>query len=154
MKRLTFEISINAPVGKVYDEMLGISDPASYMAWVVEFNPSSTFEGSWEKGSRIKFIGVDENGVEGGLVVEVVENKPNEFVSLRTIGIIDKGEEILTGEKVDAWLGGYENYTYREENGITTVRVDVDSLDDFVEYFSTTYPKALQKLKSNIESDS
>jgi hypothetical protein len=49
MKKLQFKISINAPVIKVYDFMLGISDKSTYEQWVYLFNPTSSYEGTWDK---------------------------------------------------------------------------------------------------------
>ncbi|WP_337867066.1 hypothetical protein [Ignavibacterium sp.] len=33
-----------------------------FKKWTGAFNPSSTSEGNWHKGSEIHFIGVEENG--------------------------------------------------------------------------------------------
>jgi len=152
MKKLQFKIVINAPVVKVYNTMLGLDDKATYEAWAAEFNPTSTYEGSWEKGTKILFIGTGENGEKGGMVAEIAEHIPNKFVSIRSYGILKGGTEITTGEEVEKWAGGLENYTFEENNGITTVTVEVDMIDDFVGYFSETYPKALNKLKAILES--
>ena len=152
MKKLQFKIVINAPVVKVYNTMLGLDDKATYEAWAAEFNPTSTYEGSWEKGTKILFIGTGENGEKGGMVAEIAEHIPNKFVSIRSYGILKDDAEITTGEEVEKWAGGLENYTFEENNGITTVTVEVDMIDDFVGYFSETYPKALSKLKSILES--
>ena len=152
MKKVQFKTEINAPITKVYITMLGLDNKATYEAWTDEFNPTSTFEGSWEKGSKILFIGVDENGEKGGMVSEIAENIPNKFVSIRSYGILKGDTEITTGEEIEKWAGGLENYTFEETDGITTVTVEVDMIDDFVGYFSETYPKALSKLKSILES--
>lgn|SRR5690554_2825111 len=152
MKKLQFKIVINAPVVKVYNTMLGLDNKATYEAWTAEFNPTSTYEGSWEKGTKILFIGTGENGEKGGMVAEIAEHIPNKFVSIRSYGILKGGTEITTGEEVEKWAGGLENYTFEENNGITTVTVEVDMIDDFVGYFSETYPKALNKLKAILES--
>lgn len=151
MKKLQFKTDINAPAAKVYSAMLGLDDKATYEAWVAEFNPTSTFEGSWEKGTKILFIGTDENGEKGGMVCEIAENIPNKFVSIRSCGFIKGDTEITTGEDVEKWTGGLENYTFEGNNGITTVTVDIDMADDYVDYFNQAWPKALDKLKSMLE---
>lgn len=151
MKKLQFKTNINAPVAKVYNAMLGLDNKATYESWTAEFNPTSTYEGSWEKGSKILFIGTDENGEKGGMVSEVAENRPNQFVSIRHYGILKGDEEITTGEDIEKWAGGLENYTFEENNGTTTVTVEVDMTEDYVDYFNETYPKALSKLKLIVE---
>jgi glucose-1-phosphate thymidylyltransferase len=86
--KLHFSISIQSTVAVVYDKMLGLTDLSNYESWTALFNPTSTYEGTWEKGSKILFIGVDENGAKGGMVSIIAENKPQEFVSdLAIIGI-------------------------------------------------------------------
>jgi len=151
MKKLIFNITINAPISKVYDTMLGISDKSTYEKWTALFNPTSTYEGNWNKGEKILFVGTDENGEKGGMVSEIVDNTPNQFVSIRHYGILKEGKEITTGEEVEKWAGGFENYTFSESYGITLVLVELDSVDEFGDYFGQIYPKALDKLKEICE---
>ena len=131
--------------------MLGLKDKATYEYWTATFNPTSTYEGSWNKGSKILFVGVDENGQKGRMVSEIAENKPANFVSIRHYGFLDGDKEVTTGEQVEKWTGGHENYSYQENNGITTVTVDMDTIDEYLDYFKNTYPKALDKLKEIAE---
>lgn len=147
MKKLQFKKEIKASAQKVYETMLGLKTKSTYEYWTAAFNPTSTYEGSWEKGSKILFVGEDENGKKGGMVSEIVEHKPASFVSILHYGFLDGDTEITTGEQVEQWAGGHENYNFQENNGITTVTVDMDSIDDYLDYFNNTYPKALDKLK-------
>ncbi|WP_413998167.1 SRPBCC domain-containing protein [Flavobacterium sp. W1B] len=147
MKKLQFNVSINAPAKKVYDVMLGISNKTTYEQWTALFNPTSTYEGSWDKGSKMLFIGVDEKGEKGGMVSEIVDNIPNHFVSIRHYGLVKANVEITEGPDVEKWANGFENYTFEENNGTTTVTVDLDTTEDFLDYMTQTYPKALDKLK-------
>jgi 4-hydroxy-3-methylbut-2-enyl diphosphate reductase IspH len=151
MKKLQFIISIHAPVTKTYDYMLGITHKSTYEQWTSVFNPTSTYEGNWEQGSKILFVGVDEHGEKGGMVSRIVENKPNQFVSIQHQGLLKAGMEITEGPEVDQWANGFENYTFNENNGTTTVTVDLDTAADFVDYMKQTYPNALNKLKEICE---
>lgn|SRR5690606_2988837 len=154
MKTKQFKIDIQAPVQKVYRTMLGLDDKLNYETWAAEFNPTSTFEGNWEKGTKILFAGTDENGEKGekgGMIAEIAENIPNKFVSIRSYGILKGETEITTGEEVEKWAGGLENYSFEERNEITTVTVEIDIIEEYMDYFNTTYPKALSKLKELLE---
>jgi hypothetical protein len=151
MKKLKFEISIQATANRVYDLMLGISNKSSYEQWTSLFNPTSTYEGSWIKGSKILFIGTDEKGEKGGMVSKIYDNIPNRFVSIRHYGLLNANVEITEGPDVEKWANGFENYTFFEDHGSTTVTVDLDTSDDFVSYMNQNYPKALEKLKSICE---
>lgn len=151
MKKLQFDIKINAPVNVVYDKMLGLSNITNYEAWTAMFNPTSSYEGSWKKGNKIHFIGVDDKGEKGGMVSEIAENMPEKFVSIKHIGLLVAGKEILDGPDVEKWAGGLENYAFEEIDGITSVKIEVDVTEDFEDYMLETYPKALDKLKEICE---
>lgn len=151
MKKLQFKVSINASATKVYDLMLGINSRSTYEQWTALFNPTSTYEGSWNKGSKILFVGTDEKGEKGGMVSEIFDNIPNKFVSIRHYGLLKDNVEITEGPEVEKWANGFENYTFEENNGTTSVTVDLDTTEDFVDYMNESYPKALSKLKEICE---
>ncbi|MDP2301676.1 MAG: SRPBCC domain-containing protein [Ignavibacteria bacterium] len=151
MKKLQYKIEINAPAEKVYNTMLGINNIETYQQWTAVFNPSSTYKGNWEKGSKILFIGTDENGNTGGMVSEIAENIPNKFVSIRHCGVLQGEKEITEGPEVDKWAGGLENYSFEEINGVTIVSVETDTIEEYVNYFDEHWPKALEKLKEIVE---
>jgi hypothetical protein len=151
MQKLQFKVIINAPVTRVYDFMLGINSKSTYGQWTSLFNPTSTYEGNWEKGTKILFIGVDEKGEKGGMVSRIAENIPNRFVSIQHYGLVKADKEITEGPEVEKWANGYENYTFEQNNEITTVTVDLDFTEEFVDYMNQTYPKALDKLKELCE---
>ena len=151
MKKLEFKTNIHAPVTKVYNIMLGMDSKSTYEEWTALFNPTSTYEGSWTKGSKILFIGVDENGEKGGMVSRIAENIPYQFVSIQHYGLVKSDQEITEGPEVEKWANGFENYTFEEMNGITTVTVTLDTTEEFVDYMNEKYPIALDKLKELCE---
>lgn len=148
MKTQTYHIDIHAPASKVFHIML---DKETYKLWTAEFNPTSDYEGGWNKGDKIYFTGQDEQGKRGGMVAKILENIPNEFISICHYGILDGDIEILEGPAVESWAGGTENYHFKELNGITTVTIKVDTNDEYLSYFDETWPKALSKLKEICE---
>jgi len=143
-----FEITIKASVEMVYKKML---ESETYSEWTSVFNPSSHFSGSWEKGSKILFLGTDRNGTRGGMVSRIRENIPNRFVSIEHLGIVEDGEEIYSGPKVEVWAGALENYTFIPKGSDTLLEIDLDVDSDWKNYFAETWPKALKKLKSICE---
>lgn len=152
MIRLQYKVSINAAASKVYNLMLGLNNISTYEQWTAMFNPTSTYEGNWNKGSKILFVGTDEKGEKGGMVSEIAENVVNQFVSIRHYGLLQANVEITEGPEVEKWANGFENYTFTENNGITRVVVDLDTTEDFLEYMNEAFPKALEKLKENCEA--
>ncbi len=151
MKKLQFKVNINAPATKAYDFMLGTTSKSTYEQWTYLFNPTSTYEGNWDKGNKILFIGVDEKGEKGGMVSKIVENIPNQFVSIQHYGLLKADKEITEGPEVEKWANGFENYTFEENSETTTITVDLDTTEDFLSYMNETYPKALNKLKELCE---
>lgn len=153
MERMQFKKDISAPVKKVYETMIG---KETFKQWTAVFNPSSDFEGggvegSWEKGSKIMFVGTDKTGKREGMVGYIRENIPNQYVSIEYKGILDGDHEITEGPLASDWQG-FENYAFESHNGSTTVTVDIDVNDQMKEYFRETYPKALDKLKEICEA--
>lgn len=151
MEKLQFKVSINAAVTKIYDFMLGINSKSTYEQWTALFHATSSYEGSWGKGDKILFIGIDEKGEKGGMVSRIAENIPNQFVSIQHYGLLKGDKEITEGPEVEKWANGFENYSFEENNGTTTVTVDLDTTKDFVDYMNQSYPKALEKLKEICE---
>jgi len=151
MKKLQYKVSINSTATNVYNIMLGLTNKSTYEQWTALFNPTSSYEGSWDKGSKILFVGVDEKGEKGGMVSRIAENIPNQFVSIQHYGLLQAGKEITEGPEVEKWANGLENYTFEENGAVTTLIVDLDTTEEFVEYMNESYPKALDKLKELCE---
>lgn len=144
MKKIHFQIEIDCPKEKVYSTMI---DKDQYSQWTALFNPTSHYEGSWDEGSKILFLGETEDGEKGGMHSMIAKNKPNEFISIKHIGMLEKGKET---KFVDVF---YENYTFEDSGKGTLLKVEMDSEDEWVEYMDSTWPKALQKLKEICEVD-
>lgn len=151
MIKIQFTTSIQAPANHVFDLMLGLSDKATYEQWTAAFNPTSSFEGNWEKDQKMLFIGVDENGEKGGMISRIIAHDPNRFISIQHYGILKGDVELTEGEEVEEWANSIENYTFEENNGTTRVTVDLDTVEDFLDYMNETYPQALTKLKDMCE---
>jgi uncharacterized protein YndB with AHSA1/START domain len=150
VKKLHFSIEINAPVKKVWSTML---DDATYRQWTKAFGQEGYFKGDWNKGSKILFLSQDaETGKESGMVSEIAENRPNEFVSIKHVGVMVDGVEDTTSEEAKKWAQAFENYTFTKKDGKTTVDVDIDVADDYVAMFSDMWPKGLKELKKLTET--
>jgi hypothetical protein len=149
MKRLHFEIMINAPKEKVWHAML---DDQPYREWTSAFGEGGHYIGDWSKGSNMRFIGIDEKtGKEMGMASRIAENIPYQFISIEHVGFIKDGVEDTTSEEAKSWLPAFENYTLMEEDGATRVMIDMDSNDQYEEMFNELWPKALRLLKNIAE---
>lgn len=146
MKKLGYSIFIKAPIEKVWNTMLGDS---TYRIWTKTFNPTSYFEGNWEKGSEMKFLGTNEKGeVDGGMASRIAENRKHEYISIEHYGMIKKDGTVDTeSDEVKKWTPSFENYTFEEADGGTLLRVDMDVAEGMEDEFNKMWPKALDELK-------
>jgi len=148
MEKLHFNVNIKAPASKVFH---AVTDDKLYREWSAEFNPGSYFEGSWDKGARIWFVGTSKEGKREGMAANIVENIPNKQISIKHLGLIDGDKVITEGPQVEGWANAMEEYFLDEKDGVTSFKVAVDCKEDFKDYFEKTWPKALGKLKEVAE---
>lgn len=148
MSKLSFTIVIDAPKSKVWDTML---EDNTYRIWTEEFSPGSHYVGSWDKGSKMLFLGPSEDGKLAGMVSRIKENKLYKFISIEHLREVYDGVEDTTSERVKVWAGALENYTFIDKDGKTELVVDLNINEEFKEMFEGVWPKALLKLKSLCE---
>lgn len=147
--KMTFSIDIKAPAQRVWNTMLG---EKTYRQWTSAFSPSSYFEGDWNEGSRIRFLGKDENGNLCGMSSRIDANRKFEFIGIEHLSGIENGVESAAGES--AWAGAREDYHFSESNGVTTVRIEQDLVPDYEAMFQEMWPNALAQLKALAENGS
>ena len=145
MKKLNFTTKIDAPKEKVWNTLW---NDTTYRAWTSAFAEGSYAEtDNWKEGSKVLFLGPTRDG----MVSMVAKNKPNEYMSFKHLGVVKQGVEDTESDQVKGWAGALENYSLKEEGGKTTLSVEMDSTDDFTDYFEKTWPEALNKLKQLAE---
>jgi uncharacterized protein YndB with AHSA1/START domain len=150
MEKLQFEVAIQAPAQTVWTTML---DDATYREWTSAFNEKgSYYEGDWNPGSEIRFCGPGDDGSLGGMIATVEESRPNEFLSLRYLGQIVDGVEDKASDAAKKLIGAHENYSFAEAAGVTTVKVELDSEDEYAAMLNEAWPVALAKLKDLAEA--
>lgn len=152
METLTYTLYINAPISVVYETMLGLKDIRTYETWTAIFNPTSSYEGTWEKGSKMYFTGTDKSGKKAGMISTIIENQPNKLVVIEHYGLLDGEQEITHGPLVDSWTGCKERYSFTSQNAGTELRLSIDAQTQYTEYYNKTFPEALKALKQLIEA--
>ena len=145
MQKLNFTININAPKERVWEILW---NETTYPQWANVFCEGSYAVSDWKEGSKVHFLAPDGQGMYS-LIAKLVEN---EFISFNHLGILkDKIEQPPT-EETKQWSESFEDYTLTESDGITTLAVNVDSLDQYVEFFNDKFPIALQNVKDLAET--
>jgi hypothetical protein len=95
-KRLEFTTTVDAPVPSVWRFMLGLE---SDKRWASVFAEGTYFEGAWEQGARIRFLSPPSGA---GMLSEIAQNRPHEFISIRHLGFVSDGVEDTTSDSVRA----------------------------------------------------
>lgn len=144
MKKKEYRIIIDAPREKVWNVIIGKD---TYPIWTAVFAEGSNVETDWKKGSRAVF----GDGTGSGMIAEIAENIPYEFLSIRHLGEIINGKEDTTSDKVKEWAGSTENYTLTEKNGKTEWLTELDITEEFVDYFDKTWPRSMEIVKELAE---
>ena len=145
VRRIQFTTIIAAPAALVHELMI---DAENYRQWTSAFAEGSYFEGSWSRGERIRFL----SPAGGGMLAEIAENRPGEFISIRHLGFVAQGVEDTESEAVRAWAPAFENYTFLPVPEGTKVVVDQDVADEWESDLKQAWPKALDRLKSLCEA--
>jgi len=141
MQKLHFSIDIKAPREKVWKVLW---EDATFGDWTSVFAEGSYAVSDWKEGSKIQFL----DPKSGGGMSSVIERKiPNEFMSFRHITEIKDGKEQPPKE----WSSALEEYALKDNNGMTTLTVELDAMDEYKEMFEDQFPKALAKVKELAE---
>jgi len=137
MEKLNFSININAPRERVWEVLF---DEWTYREWTSVFAKGSHAETDWKEGSKALFL--DDNG--NGMVSRIAKSTPHEYLSIEHLGVIENGKE---NTEVSEWSGVMENYILNQSNGSTVLNIEMDTNDQWKEYFTKTWLLALNKVK-------
>jgi uncharacterized protein YndB with AHSA1/START domain len=145
MKKLESSIEIAAPAKKVWDTM---TSPETYKEWVNVAWPGSFYKGKWKKGENIKFLSSRNEGT----LATLVECKPAEYVLAEHIAVLKSdGTEDRDSKEAKSWIGTTEAYTFREKNGKTELKTEMNVEPEWESMLGDGWPKALAKLKEICE---
>lgn len=137
MEKLKFSVRINAPREKVWG-VLWTDD--TYRKWTSVFSPDSHAQSDWKEGSRIHFLDGKGNGM-----YSVIETKTgNAQMTFKHLGEIKNGVESPAKSE---WGESRESYFLKEKDGQIELTVELDAPEEFKQYFSEVFPKALDLVK-------
>lgn len=139
MKLLEYTIQINATPEKVWDVLFS---QGNYKKWASAMNEGTYFEGTWKEGSIMKFLDPKNNGMYN--LVE--KNIPNKQLRMKHLGWILEG--VLTPQN---WEDSTLDYILEPNENGTLLIGKVNSLDEFVEFFNSKYPKNFENIKNLAE---
>ncbi len=146
INRLKFSIDIKAEKINIWKALWNDN---SYRAWAsVFFEGSYVVADNWEEGSKVLFLAPDQSGIYS--IIEA--HTPNEIIRFRHIGAVLKGEEQALDAETKKWSGATEIYRLTEEDSNITLTIEIDVLDEHLDFMKTKLPKALEKIKGLSEN--
>ncbi|MEJ1222926.1 hypothetical protein [Sediminicola sp. 1XM1-17] len=141
--RLHFSIDIKAEKSEIWNALW---DESSYRAWAsVFFDGSYAITDHWKEGSTVKFLAPDQSGIYS--IIE--KHIPNTIMKFKHIGKVEHGKEQPLDDETKKWSGTTEMYTLTEGKDHCTLTVDIDVLEEHLDFMTKTFPMALEKIKNN-----
>jgi hypothetical protein len=142
INRLKFSIDIKAAKTTIWKALW---DENSYREWVsVFFEGSYVVTDDWEEGSKVHFLAPDQSGIYS--IIE--KHIPNRIIQFKHIGNVLEGKEQPIDDETKKWSGATEIYTLTEGKNTNTLEVEIDVMDEHLEFMTNTFPQALKKIKN------
>ena len=138
-KTIKKSLEISAPKENVWDVL--INDKFT-RAWYAVFSQGTHAETDWKVGSKATFT--DDS--HSGLIGKIIENKPNEILSIEYEGMVVDGLEDYDSEIARSIKGGREIYQLSGNNSSTHLSISCDMSEDYFESMSLAWDKALLKI--------
>jgi uncharacterized protein YndB with AHSA1/START domain len=145
LKKISFSTVIKAPKAKVWNALW---DDENYKKWTAAFAAGSNAITDWQEGSKVLFL--DAKG--DGMKCTIAKKIEHEFMSFKYNGEVKNNEDVPLDEKNSDWVNGFENYTLKDANGITTLTVEITVTEGMMDYFNNTFPAALENVKKIAEA--
>jgi len=140
MEPVKCSVNINASPAKVW---AALWDKDNYTRWTLVFGEGNTAISDWQEGSNIQFVAKDGGGMYGIIEKKVV----NEQIIFKHLGEIKNGQEVTSD-----WDGVREKYFLINEGDTTTLKVEMDSNEEYASYFQSAFPTALAAVKEIAEN--
>lgn len=143
INKLEFSIDIKAEKTMIWKALW---DDSSYRDWAsVFFEGSYVITENWQEGSKVLFLSPDQSGIYSIIETHI----PNRIMVFKHIGSVVMGKEQPADDETKKWSGATETYSLTEGVDCNTLNVQIDVLDEHLDFMTMTFPKALEKVKNN-----
>ncbi len=140
--RLQLSININAEKSKIWHALW---DDNSYREWSCIFSEGSYAScDNWEEGNQILFLAQDKSGIYS--IIE--KHIPNKIITFKHIGCVLNGEKQPIDEETKKWSGTTEVYTLTQNLNFSTLTIDIDILEEHLDFMNSKLPEALKIIKA------
>jgi hypothetical protein len=143
INRLEFSIDIKSNKTTIWKVLWG---EKYYRDWAGVFSEGSYYSGeNLKEGSKVMFLGMDDSGIYSLIEKHI----PNKLIQFKHIGKVVKGVEQSIDDDTRKWSGATESYSLNEGKESITLLIQIDVLDEHLEFMKKKFPKALEKVKKN-----
>jgi hypothetical protein len=140
MTTLDFKIEINAPKEKVWSVLW---DDKTYREWTAAFCEGTYAVSNWNEGDKIHFLSPNGEGMNSIIFKKI----PNEYIAFKHISVLKDFKEMPIDPETEVWSGSMETYRLTQDKDLTVLEVKMDTIDKYIDYFKTTFPKGLDVVK-------
>lgn len=137
-------IAIKAPAAKVWNVL---QQDEHTRAWYAAFSEGSHARTDWKEGSKAIFT----DNSNCGMVARITRSEPGKLLVLTYEGSFSNGAEDYTSEEAQQVKGGREIYRLQETDGVTTLSIEQDMAEAYIEFMNGAWDKALHKIKELAE---
>lgn len=116
--------------------------------WYSEFSEGSYALSDWKEGDKITFLDKNGSGIIG--VISILQ--PYEQIEFSYNGVLNKGIEDFESEEAVAVKGFKETYWLEEKNGETTLHIESEMNEEYVQMMGESWDRALKVLKGLAEN--
>lgn len=140
MKTIQKTKEISAPKEKVWNVLL---EDEYNRIWMAEFMEGSHAKTDWIVGHKVRFMDNDNNGLVG----RIITKQPYDVIEMEYDGEVKNGVDDFDSEMAQQMKGSRENYYLSESNDVTTLKIEVDMADDWIDMMSEAWDRALVKIE-------
>ncbi len=142
INRREFTIEIEAEKSAIWKAMW---EDTNYRQWAAVFYEGTyAVTDNWKEGSIVHFLAPNKSGIYSNIEKHI----PNLYIEFRHIGNVVDGKEQPLDEETKKWTGATEIYRIEENEGFNVLKVEIDIMDEHLEFMTTTFDKALETVKN------
>lgn len=143
LNRLKFAIDIPAEKTSVWKALW---EDDYYRKWSAVFLEGSyMLAENWEEGGIVHFLGPDQSGIYS----KIEQFIPFSIISFKHIGKVAEGKPQPIDEETKTWSGATETYKLIEGKNTVKLEVEIDIMEEHLEFMKDKFPKALELIKEN-----
>lgn len=143
LNRLHFSIDIKADKTVIWKALW---NEDFYRDWASVFLEGSyAITDKWKENSKVQFLAPDKSGIYSIIETHI----PNKVMKFKHLGNVVKGQEQPIDDETKKWSGATEIYTLSDGNEINKLTVEIDVMDEHLDFMKSTFPIALEKIKTN-----